>query len=63
VVARGRVAVECAGIDDHVVAFAVTMGLGDAEAAADGFEGEGEFGELSAALGGEFTIVGGIERG
>jgi hypothetical protein len=57
------VGAECTGIDDHVVAFAVAMGLGDAESTADRFEGESEFGELSAALGGEFTIVGGIERG
>ena len=49
----------CAGVEDEVVAFAVTVGLGDGEAEAGGFESEGEFGEFSAAFGGEFAAVGG----
>jgi hypothetical protein len=54
---RGRVV---ASIEDEVVAVAVSVGLADAEAEAGGFEGEGEFGELSAALvGREFA---GVER-
>jgi len=48
-----------AGIEDDVVTFAVAVGLGDAEAEAGGFEGEGEFGEFSATLGGEFVLAGG----
>jgi hypothetical protein len=44
------------GVDDEVVAFAVTVGLGDGESECGGFEGEGEFGEFSAALGGEFAL-------
>jgi hypothetical protein len=54
---------EFAGIDDGVVTFAVTEGLGDSEAEAGGFEGEGEFGELSAALGVELVLAGGVESG
>ena len=46
---------EFAGVDDHVVAFAVSEGLGDGELERGGFEGEGEFGELSATLGDEFA--------
>ena len=46
-----------AGIDDGVVAFAVAEGLGDAQAAAGGFVGEGEFGEFSAALGVDFALA------
>ena len=49
---------ELAGIDDGVVAFAVAEGPGDSEAEAGGFEGEGEFGKLSATLGVEFTLAG-----
>jgi hypothetical protein len=48
-----------AGIEDEVVAFTVSVGLGDGESEADGFEGEGEFGEFSATLGGEFVAGGG----
>ena len=47
-----------AGVEDEVVAFAVAIGLGDAEAEAGGDEDEDEFGEFSAALGGEFTAEG-----
>jgi hypothetical protein len=45
-----------AGIEDDVVTFAVAVGLGDAETEAGGLEGEGEFGEFSATLGGEFVL-------
>jgi len=38
-------------VDDEVVALAVSPGLGDAEAEADGFEEKGGFGEFSGALG------------
>ena len=51
---------EVAGVEDEVVAFAVSVGLGDGEAEADGFEDEREFGELSATLGGEVVAGGGI---
>ncbi len=47
-----------AEVDNGVVAVAVAVGLGDGESEAGGFEGEGEFGELSAAFGGEFAIGG-----
>jgi hypothetical protein len=50
-----RVARESCRVEDEVVTVAVSVGLGHAEAEAGGFEGEGEFGELSAALGGEFA--------
>ena len=52
------------GVDDEIVAFAVAVGFGDGEAEGGGFEGEGEFGEFSAALGGEFAVKGrgGVER-
>jgi hypothetical protein len=43
-------------IEDDVVAVAVAEGFGDAEAAAGGGEGEGEFGDFSAAFGGEFAV-------
>jgi hypothetical protein len=46
------------GVEDEVVAFAVAVGLGDAEAHGGGFVGEGEFGEFAAALGGEFALAG-----
>jgi hypothetical protein len=49
---------EVAGVEDEVVAFAVSVGLGDGEAEADGFEDEGEFGELSATFSGE-VVAGG----
>ena len=52
----------CAEVDDEVVAVAVAVGLGDGESESGGFEGEGEFGELSAALGGEFAVGGGLGR-
>ena len=48
------------GIEDEVVTLAVAVGAGDAEAVAGGSEGEGEFGNLSAALGGLFALVGGF---
>jgi len=47
-----------ATIEDDVVAFAVAVGAGDAEAEIGGFQDEGEFGEFSAALGGEFALAG-----
>jgi hypothetical protein len=50
--------VEVAGVEDYVVTFAVSVGLGDAEAEVVGLEGEGEFGEFSAALGDEFAVEG-----
>jgi len=46
------------GVEDDVVAFAVAEGFGDAEAVAGGGEGEGEFGDLAAAFGGEFAPEG-----
>jgi hypothetical protein len=49
---------EVAGVDDGVVSFAVAEGPGDSEAKASGFEGEREFGELSATLGVELTLSG-----
>src|ERR1700722_7261886 len=52
-----------AGVDDEVVAFAVAIGAGDAEAEVRGFEDEGEFGEFSAALGGEFALAGSLRGG
>jgi hypothetical protein len=51
---------EVAGVEDYVVAFAVAEGAGDAEAEVGGFEGEGEFGEFSATLGGEFVLTRGL---
>ena len=50
--------VEVAGVEDYVVTFAVPVGLGDAEAEVVGLEGEGEFGEFSAAFGDEFAVEG-----
>jgi len=44
--------------EDEVEALAVAVGLGDSEAFAGGFVGEGEFGELSAALGAELLLAG-----
>jgi hypothetical protein len=49
-----------AGVDNEVVAFAVAVRAGDAEAEIRGFEDEGEFGEFSAALGGEFALAGSL---
>ena len=40
-----------AGVEDEVVAFAVSPGLGEVEAEGFGFEQEGGFGELSGAFG------------
>src|SRR5262249_5258206 len=39
------------GVEDEVVALAVSPGLGDGEAEAGGFDDEGGFGEFSGALG------------
>ena len=52
-----------AGVDDEVVAFAVAVGTGDAETEVRGFEDESEFGEFSAALGGEFALAGSLRDG
>lgn len=54
---------EMGGVEDDVVAFAVAEGLGDAEAVAGGGEGEGEFGDFSAAFGGEFAFEGSEKPG
>ena len=43
-------------IEDDVVAVAVAEGFGDTEAVAGGGQGEGEFGDLAAAFGGEFAV-------
>ena len=51
---------EVAGIEDYVVAFAVAVGAGGAEAEVGGFEDEGEFGEFSAALGVDFALAGSL---
>jgi|SRR5882672_3247224 len=48
------------GVEDEVVAFAVTVGLGDVEAERCGFEDEGEFGKFSATLGGLFVLTSGF---
>jgi hypothetical protein len=50
---------EFAGVEDHVVAFAVAVGAGDTETAAGGLQDELEFGELSETLGVEFALAGG----
>jgi len=47
-----------AGVEDEVVAFAVAVGFGDAEAKAGGDEEEDEFGELAATLGVAITAEG-----
>ena len=44
-----------AGVEDEVVALAVSVGFGDAEAKPGGNEKEDEFGELAATLGVAFT--------
>ncbi len=54
----GRVA--AMAVEDEVVAFAVAVGAGDAEAVAGGGESEGEFGNLSATLGGVFAFEGSL---
>jgi len=46
--------------EDEVETFAVAVGLGDSEALGRGFVGEGQFGELSAALGVEFLLAGSL---
>jgi hypothetical protein len=46
--------------EDEVEALAVAVGLGDSEAFAGGFVGEGEFRELSSALGVEFLLAGSL---
>jgi hypothetical protein len=43
------------GVEDEVVAFAVSVGFGDGEAHAGGDKEEDEFGEFSATLGGAFA--------
>jgi hypothetical protein len=55
--------VQIAGVEDDVVAFAVAVGAGDAETEVRGFEDESEFGEFSAALGGEFALAGSLRDG
>ena len=50
---------EFAGVEDHVVAFAVAVGAGDTEAAVSSLQDELEFGEFSATLGVEFALAGG----
>jgi hypothetical protein len=52
--------IEFKGIEDDVVTFAIAEGFGDAKAVAGGGESEGEFGNLSAALGGEFALEGSL---
>jgi hypothetical protein len=54
---------EMGGVEDDVVAFAVAEGLGDAEAVAGGGEGKGEFGDFSAAFGGESSRANGVRSG
>ena len=56
-------ACEPARIEDDIVTFTVTERLGDSEAESGGFQGEGEFGKFSAALGDEFALIGGKDRG
>jgi len=50
-------------VEDDVVAFAVAVGAGDAEAVACGGKGEGEFGNFSAAFGGEFALEWSLRAG
>jgi hypothetical protein len=50
---------EFAGVEDHVIAFAVAVGAGDTETAAGGLQDELELGELSETLGVEFALAGG----
>jgi hypothetical protein len=57
----GRIA--SAEVDDAVVAVAVAVGFGDGESEGGGFEGEGEFGQFSAAFGGEFAVRGELREG
>jgi hypothetical protein len=49
--------------EDEVETFAVAVGLGDSEALAGGFVGEGKFGKLSATLGVEFVLASGFWAG
>ena len=51
-----------AGVENDVVAFAVAVGAGDAEAEVGRFEDEGEFGKFSAALGVEFALLGSLRE-
>jgi hypothetical protein len=46
--------------EDEVETLAVAVGLGDSEAFAGGFVGEGEFGKFSATFGVEFLIAGSL---
>ena len=57
-IARQGLVGEGAGVEDEVVAFAVAVGFGDAEAKAGGDEEEDEFGELAATLGVAITAEG-----
>jgi hypothetical protein len=45
-------------VEDEVVAFAVSVGLGDSETHTGGDEEEDEFGEFSTTLGGAFAAEG-----
>jgi hypothetical protein len=54
---------EVAGVGDEVVSVGVAEGLGDAEAEVERLVEEGDFGEFSTALGGEFVVLGSFEPG
>jgi len=58
-VAFGPVAAD----ENEVETLAVAVGLGDSEAEAGGFVGEGKFGEFSAALGVELLLAGSLRAG
>jgi hypothetical protein len=58
-VAFGPVAAD----ENEVETFAVAVGFGDSEAEGGGFVGEGEFSELSAALGVELPLAGSLRAG
>jgi hypothetical protein len=58
-----RMREDFASVDDDVVTFALAVRTGDTEAEVDGFEGEGQFGEFSAALGVEFALAGRLGDG
>jgi hypothetical protein len=64
-IGRARIGLpaKVAGVDNDVVAFAVAVGLADSEAEFVGLEGEGDFGEFSKALGGEFSLAGRLRDG
>ncbi len=49
---------EFTGVENYIVAFAVAVGAGGAEAEVGGYEHEGEFGEFSAALVVDFALAG-----